>query len=395
VRTETRRDVVIVGGGPAGAALAIRLARLGHDVLVLDRERFPRSKPCGECLNPAAVAELDQLGVLPAVRALPHEILEGWRIAAPSGHAFTGRFPRPRTGLAVRRALLDRLLLDEARRAGAEVREGFRVADLSRDNGRISGVVTDREAGGESIAARLVVGADGLRSVVMRRLELGARPPRLRKVALTAHARGGRMLERHGELHLTPDGCIGIAEVGDGAANVTVVVSAEHAAAAIAGDPADFFDRVASRHPRLHGWSREDEVLVTGPFDWPITTAVAPGALLVGDAAGYFDPFTGQGVFRALRGAALASRHLHAALLDPAAEGAALSRYDRERRRAFAPGERLQRAIEGVVSRRPLIEGAARALSTVPAMADTLVAVAADLLPVRALVDPRRLWHAA
>ncbi len=112
------RDVVIAGGGPAGSALAIRLARLGHDVLVLDRDAFPRAKPCGECLSPAAIRELDLLGVLPAVMGLPHGRLAGWRIAAPSGSAFSGDFPAETHGLAMRRSLLDAALLDEARSGG-------------------------------------------------------------------------------------------------------------------------------------------------------------------------------------------------------------------------------------------------------------------------------------
>ncbi len=202
------------------------------------------------------------------------------------------------------------------------------------------------------------------------------------------------MAER-GELHLLRDGCIGVAEVGSGTVNITVVVTAAVAAESLAGDPEGFFDRMVAGHPRLCDRGRSDDVLVTGPFDWPTRSTVAQGALLVGDAAGYYDPFTGQGVYRALHGAALAARHVHAALSGDRPERLALRAYDRDRRRAFAPGERLQHAIEAVVSRTPLIEGAARLLGTAPRAADTLVGVAADLLPVRALLDPRRFRPAA
>jgi menaquinone-9 beta-reductase len=391
VSTRSTYDVVIVGGGPAGSATAIRLARRGHHVILLDREQFPRAKPCGECLNPAAVRELEELGVLSRLLALPHEILEGWRISAPSGRFFLGHFPSSAFGIAMQRSLLDAALLDEARIAGAEVRCGCRVADLHWEGREVRGVITDRGSGSERVRARLVIGADGLRSVVMRRLRVGRRAPRLRKVALTAHAGSGPDLGGRGELHITPGGCIGVAAVGAGRVNITVVVQASEARSGLAEGAEIFFDRAMTEHPRLREFIRQDEVLTTGPFDWPVRTAVASGALLVGDAAGYYDPFTGQGIFRALRGAAIAADSAHAGLSGDLATDTALRRYERERRRIFRPGERLQHLIEAVVSREKLFEVAARGLNAAPAVADRLVGVAGDLHPVRSLLDPRLL----
>jgi menaquinone-9 beta-reductase len=374
--------------------MAIRLARLGHAVMLVDRDEFPRSKPCGECLSPAAVGELRDLGVLASVQALPHERLIGWRISAPSGHAFDGSFPTPHHGIAIQRSVLDFLLLEEARAAGAEIRCGARVGDLIRSGGAVSGVRLGAGTAAEQIDARLVVGADGLRSVVVRRLGHLRRSPRLKKLALTAHMRGPADPRERGELHILADGCIGAAGVGDGLTNVTVVVNAESAGSAIAGARDVYFDALIADHRRFAGWRREDEVLATGPFDWPVHSAVADGAMLVGDAAGYFDPFTGQGVYRALKGAAMAAEYAHRALEQGSTSAIALAGYDRAQRRAFAPGARLQRAIEAVVSREVLIEMASRGLGFAPCLADALVAVTADLRPVRSLLDPRLLGRA-
>lgn len=382
-------DAVVVGAGPAGAATAARLAGDGFEVLLLDRAAFPRRKACGECVNPAGVEALRALGALPAVLAAGAARLEGWRIRSGDAAGFAGEFPEGRAGLGIAREVLDPILLEHAGARGAEARTGVHVRDLLREGGRVCGVVT---SGGE-VRARVVVGADGLRSVVLRRLGLLRRGPRLRKVALTAHVRGADGLGTRGELRVRGGGCLGIAPVEDGRANVSVVAAGE-AARAVGGDAAGYFDRALAAYG-VRGVERVDEVLATGPFDWPVRRAVADGALLVGDAAGYYDPFTGQGIFRALRGAELAADAIRDALRRGDTSAAALSGYDRARRRAFGGGERLQRLVEAFVSRPRALAAVARRLDRRPEVADALIRVTGDLAPVRSLLDPALLLRLA
>src|SRR5205823_8819624 len=173
MKTRERAQVVIVGGGPAGSALAFALARSGVSVTVLDRAHFPRSKPCAEYLSPQASRILASMGVLDEVERSGAAQLAGMVIRAPNGTRVIGEFAgcsvkgfRDR-GLSVRREILDAILLRAARDAGAEVREAVHVVDVVRDaTGRACGV---RTVDGE-IRADLVVGADGLRSIVARRL---------------------------------------------------------------------------------------------------------------------------------------------------------------------------------------------------------------------------------
>lgn len=392
-----RWDAIVVGGGPAGAAVAIRLARPGHRVLLLDRDRFPRAKPCGECLSPGAVAALDALGVLDAVLELPHTVLRGWRVRPYAAPAFEGEFPDARPGIAVRRDRLDSVLLDAARAAGAVVREGVHVTDLVRTDGRVTGVCTGRGRGDRE-AATIVVGADGLRSIVVRRLGLIRRPPRLRKVALTAHltdiGNGDDDADGFGELHLGEHGCVGIAHVEEGVANVTVVVAGA-AAGAMAGDAPAFFDRAVARVARLRHATRIDPVRATGPFDWPVRAAVADGAVLVGDAAGYYDPFTGQGIYRALEGARLAAAVVAGALAHDDGSAARLRRYEELRRQAFSAGERVQRMIEAATASPALMRVLSPRLRRHRELGTALVGVTGDVLPASVLLRPRNLLRLA
>jgi menaquinone-9 beta-reductase len=366
-------DAVVVGAGPAGSATAARLAGRGWRVLLLDRAEFPRRKPCGECVNPAGVAALERLGVLPRARPRTRRRSAAGASTRERGRS-TAAFRRGCTAWAWRATALDALLLDHARAAGAAVRTGVRVTDLLREGAddAIGGV----RAGAEEIGARVVVGADGLRSVVLRRLDLLRRPPRLRKLALTAHLRSTG-LGGMGELRTRGRRCLGVAEVGGGVANATVVIPAEEADA-VGGDAAAYFDRALREHG-ITG-ERMDEVLATGPFDFPARRATAHGALLVGDAAGYYDPFTGQGIYRALRGAELAAAAVDAALRAGDVSARSLAPYERARRRAFAPGELLQHAVEAFVARPRLLDAAVRVLAR-PALGNAVVRATGDLRP--------------
>ncbi len=390
-----RWDVVVVGAGPAGATTALLLARAGASVLLVDRARFPRDKACSEYLSPATTEILERLGgeILDAVEGAAHAKLYGMKVVAPCGAAMCGRFRGGRRpySFALSRTTFDTILVAAAARAGAQVREATTLENLLWEGGAVAGV-TARSCNGQRVTwnARVVVGADGLRSVVARRLGLiRSSPPR--RVAFAAHVADVAGIDGVGELHVSERGYVGLGPIGGGITTVALVVPLAAVRDGRRDFRAGFFDEL-QRFPGLAG--RFDprclvrEVLVTGPFAQWSRTAVAPsgGALLVGDAADFFDPFTGQGIYAALRGAELAAQCLIPALARGASgpvPAAALEAYRHARRREFAGKWVLERLIGVGVGWPALTDRVVRRLAGRPDLADLLVSATGNLVPAR------------
>lgn len=400
-------EIIVVGGGPAGAATAWALAREGVDVLVLDRAKFPRDKICGEYLSPQASRILSDMGVLDEIERSNPAHLAGMRIRAPNGHIADGKFAANHgfhgfrdKGLAIRRTILDEIVLRGARTAGARVEESMRVTDLARNgSARVSGVnALAADGQPRTLRARYIVGADGLRSVVGRRLGL-VKTSRIwpRRIALVSHYRKVQGVTDVGEMHVDYDGYFGIVDVGDGKMNVAIVVPMSRARE-IGDDKTEFFERWIASRPHLAerfvGAERITPVRATGPFATASRRAWAPGAALVGDAADFFDPFTGEGIYAALRGGELLAPYLVEALGRAAEqEGRILSGYDRARKREFGGKWKLERIVGMAIAHPYFLNNAAKVLSRRKDMADLLVGVAGDFIPPSVVLSPRFLFN--
>ena len=395
------RDVLVVGGGPAGAATAIHAARAGLDVLLVDRAAFPRDKPCAQCLNPEAIRDLADLGVLAELEAAAPPRLAGMRIVSDDGTAVTGYYdrrtgeaPAAAYGLAVVRPVLDTALVRAAARGGVEVRERTAVERLLVENGVVCGAVLRQRGERLEERCRVVVGADGLNSLVARELGLAVRG-RPHRLGLAAHLTGVRGLDACGEMFCGRGWYVGIVALGGGVAGAAMVVPrADHRA--IAKDREGYFRARLASLPELAeraaGAAIVREILTTGPFARRCRRPVADGALLVGDAADFFDPFTGEGVFAALRGGRLAADALASALASGGtASRARLEPYAKARRRVFRDKRVLER-VAGLSVTHPLVmRWFTRRLAARPGSADLWVGAAGGRVSVRALFSPRSL----
>ena len=394
-------DVLIAGAGPAGSATAALLARSGCSVLAADRAAFPRDKACSEYMSPETVRILSRLGVVAALEKAGGVALEGLNLTAPRGASAHGRFARTThspfrpTGLSISRRILDHQLVLAARAAGAAVAERTFVEELLYDRGAVTGAVVRDHAGRRhSIRARLTVGADGLRSVVARRIghRTHGKP---RRVAFVAHMTGVRNMGLSAELHFRRAGYVGLNPIGQGCTNVALVVPTERAASARGRLEQFFFDTLGEFpgiHQRVTAGEVVRPVLATGPFAAWSGRVVAPGALLVGDAADFFDPYTGDGIYSALRGAELVAETMVPALSGPGASlPNALFEYRRMRRQVFAGKWILERLIGWSMYFPRLFERGVSRIGRRDGMADTLIGAAGGFVPVREVLNPRFL----
>ncbi len=391
-------DVLVAGAGPAGSATAAFLARAGHSVLAIDRAAFPRDKACSEYMSPETVRILSRLDVVEELENAGAVGLEGMKLTGPRGATLHGLFGRAAhqpfrpTGLSVSRRILDHQLVGAARAAGATILERTCLEELLYEHGGIAGAVVRDSAGRRrSIRARLTAGADGLRSVVARRM--GRRTHGVpRRLAFVAHVAGVRDMGSSAELHVGESGYVGLNRISSDCTNVALVVTADRAGQARSGVER-FFSSALGDFPgvreRVEAGQVVRPILATGPFAaWSRRVAV-DGAVLVGDAADFFDPFTGDGIYSALRGAELLAETATVALSRPGRITVdRLAEYRRMRRRVFA-GKWVMERMTGYAMCFPrLFERAVARLGRRESMAHTVIGVAGGFVPARDVFNP-------
>ncbi len=308
-------DVVIAGAGPAGSIAALVLARAGARVRLVDRARFPREKLCGDTLNPGTMGALRRLGVGDAIERRSLR-LAGMVVSGPGGVTVRGSYRRGSAepaGCAITRREVDALLLDAALAAGVRFDDAVMVVGplLSGAAGdqTVRGIeVRGRTGARLAVPGRVTIAADGRRSVVAGVLGLVRHPRNVRRWAVGGYYAGVAGLGTYGEMHVRTDHFVGIAPIPGGLANVCLVTPAQRALS----DPAALLSRIVTAdallRDRFVAARRAGPVVSMGPLATDARAAGVAGLLLAGDAAGFIDPITGDGMFFAVRGGEMAAR---------------------------------------------------------------------------------------
>lgn len=343
-------DVLIVGGGVTGSSLAIMLGRCGFAVRLFEKAQFPREKPCGEGLMPAGVAVLQRWGLAALVGGCH---FYGVRFHFGPGSTTrlgykTFRFQSP--GLGQRRSVLDQALIScAATTPGVQVHTGARVNGLITESGTVTGLRT----AGHEYRAPLVVAADGAQSTVRRHLGLEDVARHQRRFGVRVHFRlpdskvqvpwvevfiGNKI-----EMYATP------------LPNNEISVALLAEAGTLQGNTAVEFLRLCHSFPaladRLEGAEQITRLMGAAPISGDTRHGAIPGALLLGDAAGYADPVTGTGMTQALITAELLTKHL---ARRKTSYSAWLRRFEQERRTILAK-YRVMAGIALWLSQKPIL----------------------------------------
>ena len=315
-----RVGVAVVGGGPAGAIAAAQLARRGHEVLLIERSRGYRWRACGVFSSPATTLALAASGLPRATIARVARPIPAMRVETPAGTSFRLTYRGNDSGwgspVGFDRSALDPALLGAAEQAGVSILRGWHVRDVEPggDRGRLI------LAGGtarQTVEARLIIGADGIRSIVAREVGVARRARLGPRVGMTFHLEedaGAADAPRDARMHVLRDGYVGIAPVPGGRVNIGIVLGRSWASALRTEGAPAIADRVVASIPATpddpatwrHG-RRLDRIAGASPIGHRVTRRAGPGWLLAGDAAGFLDPFTGEGLHRAIVSATLAA----------------------------------------------------------------------------------------
>jgi menaquinone-9 beta-reductase len=291
-----RVDVVIVGGGPAGSACAIFCAEAGLRTVLLEREKFPREKVCGDCLNPACWPVLRRLGIADAVRDLPNGVLDAVDFIGINGARVRVDLPRHEDAeIAVKRSIFDHLLLERARAAGARIYEGTMVTRLEKTRWGDWKV----DAVGDKATAPVVVAADGRNSTIARFRNL---LPRIQRERVALQTRiplpsgfGNRVV-----LQFLKEGYSGQAPVNGEELNLCLVGAAGSV------------DRLKKWAAKEFGVASDHAWRTVTPLTRTSLEPVRDNLFLIGDAARVVEPFTGEGIYYAIRSAELAAKAITA-----------------------------------------------------------------------------------
>jgi geranylgeranyl reductase family protein len=390
----TSSDVIVIGGGPAGSATALFLSQKGHRVLLLEQAHFPRDKVCGEFISPAADPLFAEMGLLEKIEALSPQRLSGVSISAYGDDELHIDYPslsgQRMTSLSLPRRSLDFLMLEAVINNDVQVLQGHKVTDLIIEDKVVIGVQgRDDQNQSFTFYAKVVVDAGGRNSISLRRLGLRQENNAPGKIALAAHWSGVKMQEPYCFMHISRPGYTGIAPVGPTEANVVLVVDQR----LIVGHNAnDYYRQAVLKNPMrrklLSNATMTEKVRVVESLAYSVKPPSCGGLILVGDATGFMDPFTGEGIYLSLKSAELAAGVIDHAFEMEDFSFAGLSEYESLRQKEFYDKFLLSKILQGIIYKPILARWMVRTLRANSGLAQKLVGVIGDYVSADKVISP-------
>lgn len=315
---EKNYDVIVVGAGPGGSVTALYLAKYGINTLLVDKAKFPRDKTCGDALSGKSREVLKDLGLDKMIRKLPHAITDAVLFSSPKGDSVTIPFKNEKgeivPGFICRREILDNIIFQEAKKK-VDTLEEFEVTDLIIENGKVGGVIGKHKGKEKEIRSKIVVGADGVYSIVARKTGAFHSDPRHMCSAVRAYYKNVKNVTSAIELHFVDKvipGYFWIFPCDNGLANVGLgMVDEEMMKRKI--NLKELMEDVIQNDPKFKERFKDAEQ-VTPIKGWKLSfgskrrQSFGNGWLLVGDAAALVDPFSGEGMGNAMYSGRLAAQ---------------------------------------------------------------------------------------
>ncbi|WP_456443177.1 NAD(P)/FAD-dependent oxidoreductase [Caldithrix abyssi] len=361
-------DVVVVGGGPAGSAAALFCVCHGLEVCVIEKAQFPRDKICGDAISGKSMTVLKELELLDEVTTLPSARINAITFGNPDHDTVTIPLLGDKRrgippGLVIKRLLFDEFLFNKVRKSAASVYEGYQVNRLIFDGDRVIGVETrgTEHVNSISVLGKVIIGADGFNSIVARHTGLYEHDPEHWVVALRQYYKNVKGLNDTIELHYIDEvqpGYLWLFPAGDNVANIGIGmlhksmkkrnVNLNEAMQKAINSPF-FADRFAEAEP------------LEKPMGWNLPVAskhrknYGHGFLLLGDAAGLIDPFTGEGIGNALFSAKIAAETIAEAVKQNDFSEEFLKRYDQKLWQALGDELQVSAKLQRIGRIRPLL----------------------------------------